>query len=494
MSPGTTQPLPSFVPAAAHDEVDPFQVSLEVVVATSTMVQHRLEERKGVRSRQDPALTQFFKWKTVTPLRDPEQRPSFVVAPIDVLVFDTAEGPRFQLMELNGTGFGGISNVPGEVVQCFIESIRETAATVRDPGGVFLMGISGLESPERPRLNKLMHEKMMFAQALLEGLRRQHPEAVLHAMPALLDDPSLLGQGSAPAVVMGYMKDFLRALERNEEGQLMLHGRRVAGILNDRFILNILDHFGGNVDLSRVVTLNRCYEAGGDKAVAYGLLNQLLESTPVPSMPPSFPHELAHDREGLILAIEAWLARGERTVIKPHGTGAGHGIEFFLDLQADRATIEATVDETLRLTEAYYTIRGGAFPYTLCPFVDTRVIDQPGHALHGHKYELRIVVYRDGDFLHAFPAVAKVASRPFDPAAPDRLSLINNITAASEAQQDGVSYILPLANRDTLALLGLTLDDMVAVGQAMTRYVRHVLDSLDDPREALSSVIASHLE
>ena len=30
------------------------------------------------------------------------------------------------------------------------------------------------------------------------------------------------------------------------------------------------------------------------------------------------------------------------------------------------------------------------------------------HKMFGHKFELRVVVYRDGDVLRAFPSIAKV--------------------------------------------------------------------------------------
>ena len=135
------------------------------------------------------------------------------------------------------------------------------------------------------------------------------------------------------------------------------------------------------------------------------------------------------------------------------------------------------------MTEQYYALQGGAFPYTVCDFLDTCTIRQPGHPLRGHKYELRVVVYRDGMQLKAFPSIVKVASEPYDPAGPTPLSLINNITMSAQSKDAaGADFMLPLANRDTLALLGLGREELMDLCATATRFLRHVLDKVqDDP-------------
>ena len=47
----------------------------------------------------------------------------------------------------------------------------------------------------------------------------------------------------------------------------------------------------------------------------------------------------------------------------------------------------------------------------MCDFLDTATVcpdEGKGHKMIGHKFEIRIVVYRDGDELKAFPSIAKV--------------------------------------------------------------------------------------
>src|SRR5205807_1220312 len=120
-----------------------------------------------------------------------------------------------------------------------------------------------------------------------------------------------------------------------------------------------------------------------------------------------------------------------QVVIKPQGTGLGHGLEFFLDPEESPDDVIGKIDHSIRVTEHYYAAVGGAFPYTLCEFVDAAVISRPGHPLEGHKFELRVVVYRDGPSLVAVPSIAKVSSHGYDADKPTRLSLINNITASA---------------------------------------------------------------
>jgi hypothetical protein len=457
---------------------DPFQLSIDTLVASSTLLGHELESRSVVSDAQDADLTAEITSASEVPLANDAQRLLFTCAPLDVLVGDRHGQPEFHLIELNGTGIGGVSNMPGAVVSRILESLREIAQHIPDPTGVVLLGISGKESPERPRLNKLMHEKMLFGEALANGLRARHGRAAVACAPHVLERHGALPT-DRPVVILGYMKDLFAALGMNRAGHICFGGRRVSAILNDRFCLNVLDHLGKRVDLRELHPINACFLPGSDKAVAYALLNDFLEANPQACFPPRVLFQLTHHRSDLVRAVTDFLTQGHRVVIKPHATGVGHGIEFFLDCEAERRDIIRTIDGSIRLTERYYDAAGGAFPYTVCQFIDTRLIDRPDHPLCRHKYELRVVVYRDGSALRAFPSIVKVASRPYDAAAPDRMSLINNVTAATEdGHLRGVDFVLPLTNLQTLHLLGLTVKDMKALSLACTRFVRFILDRL----------------
>src|SRR5690606_26249902 len=108
----------------------------------------------------------------------------------------------------------------------------------------------------------------------------------------------------------------------------------------------------------------------------------------------------------------------------------------------------------------------------------------PGHPLHGHKYELRVVVYRSGMTLRAFPSIAKIARERDDCGGAVRRALINNITASGDtAKVNGVDYMLPLCNANALEMLGLSLEEVESLCAAATGYVRYVLDQVEDRPE-----------
>jgi hypothetical protein len=404
----------------------------------------------------------------------------FAVAPLDVLVTENAKRRQFHVIEINGTGIGGLTNMPGTAVGSVLENLCEWAERMPEPDALVLVASSGKENDRSPRINRLIHEKILYAEALKRGFEFSGRPANVVTMAELMTDAGALREGRA-TIVLGYMKEFLTKLELDDDGKLHLLGRRVHAAVNDRFCLNVLHQFDRDVDLESFQTMNRGFLAGADKGVAYALLNKFLAKSPRACLPAHVNHERVFNRDELIAAVLAWVRRGRRTVIKPQGTGLGHGIEFFLNGSQDEESIIAQIDSSLRLTEEHYRLKGGAFPYTVCEYLDARTIENPNHPLHGHKFELRIVVYRDGMRLKAFPAIAKVASESYDPANPAYLSLINNITASSQAKKTaGVEHMLPLANRDTLALLGIPASELKELCTVATTFMRFVLDQVED--------------
>lgn len=457
---------------------DPFQIDFETLVAASPMLGHKLENRSSIRKQQDLGLLEKLQEASTLPLRCASQQDAFVVAPLDILVSREGGKPQFHIIELNGTGIGGVSNMPADVVAAVAASLRRAARSCWQPESVLLLPVSGKECKESPRLNKLMHEKLIFAEAMQAGLAAAGGQADLVTLEGLQRGTQTLRSGVS-AVVIGYIKDFLDACELGDDGGVYLHGRLVTGAVNDRFCLNLISQFKGQIDLTRFTAINGTYIAGGDKGAAYSLLDEHLVHQGSDLFPERVHHAHAHDRDELVATVQRWLRLGRRPVIKPHGTGIGHGIEFFLDREESAASIARRVDESIQITEEYYAAVGGAFPYTVCEFIDSDVIEQPEHRLEGHKYELRVVVYRDGLSLKACPTIAKVASQRFEAAAASRENLINNITNSSVTTQgDGTDYMLPLCCEQTLQLLGISIDQMQELCRVATQYVRHAIDEI----------------
>ena len=228
---------------------DPFQLSFETVVAASPMLGHRLENRSSIRTRQDTTLLERWQEASTLPLRSAAQQDAFVVAPLDVLVSREQGKAQFHIIELNGTGIGGVSNMPESVVAAVAASLRRVARSCWEPDSVLLLPVSGKECEESPRLNKLIHEKLIFAEAMQAGLADVGGDADIVTL-AGLDSGNQGFREGVSTVVIGYIKDFLDACEVTLDGVVTLHGRRVVGAVNDRFCLNLIS----NITNSAVTT------------------------------------------------------------------------------------------------------------------------------------------------------------------------------------------------------------------------------------------------
>jgi hypothetical protein len=458
----------------------PFSLPLETIVAASSLMGHRLEDRTCIRDRQDLVLLESLQDSSTVPLRGTSQQSLFVVAPLDIMVSGPPGQTQFHIIELNGTGIGGLTNMSSAGVSAVLNSLKQITQSHWEREAVYLVAISGKECIESPRLNRMVHEKLLFAEALKAGFGERGSQASILALPDLLRGEQAYHPGE-PAIVLGYIKDFLDALMLDDDGRLHLAGRPVSGAVNDRFCLNVISQFGGQVDLKQFQTVNRCFLAGGDKGVGYALLNEYLAEHPHVRFPKRMEYAHAQNRENLIDHVVRWKELGRKTVIKPHGTGIGHGIEFFLDPLEPVDPVIERIDHSIRTTEEYYHTAGGAFPYTLCEFIDSRTISQMNHPMHGHKYELRVVVYREALALKAFPSIVKIAPERFDAINPDHGNLINNITASAVREKNaGMEHMLPLTNLETIRLLNLSVDDIQAACKVATGYVRYILDQVED--------------
>jgi hypothetical protein len=456
------------------------QVSMDTLIAASPMLSHELEDRSRIRLHQHVELGEKLGDRTAQRLRGPSQRDLFCVAPLDILVSEQGGRKQFHLLELNGTGIGGLSNMPDVTSATILRSLSESCSAFTDPNGVVLMAVSGKESDKAPRLNRLMHEKLLFVDAIRAGLERSFDRSEVRCLEQLGSE-SAETDIPRPTVVLGYIKDLLGALEVRPDGSLSIMGRSVMGAVNDRFCANVLQQFPGQVDLNQLATFNRCFAAGSDKGIAYQLQDEFVQKHPHPAFPDRVHYAHASTRDELIATVLEWLRKGRQVVIKPHGTGLGHGIEFFFSASEPPDDIIERIDSSLAQTAEYYGIAGGALPYTICEYVDATTVASPEHPLCGHKFELRVVVYRDGDSLRAFPSIAKVARERAAEGSFVRRSLINNVTASGDTQKvRGTDYVLPLCNLRTMQTLGLTVDDIQNLCQLSTAYVRHVLDQVED--------------
>ncbi|MDP1564098.1 MAG: hypothetical protein Q8M16_22165 [Pirellulaceae bacterium] len=468
---------------------NPFQVDISTVVAAGPMLGHALEDRSEIRNSQEQDLVSYIDDVSAIELFPSDAASSFVVAPLDILVSREDDHIQFHIIEMNGTGIGGVSNLPASVVQSVLASIREAVADIARPDAIVLLPVSGKEDESNPRLNKLMHEKMMFAQAIADGLADAQGQAEVITLCGLQTGKQQLCS-DRPTVVIGYMKELLEACSVIPSGTLLLGGRPVVGALNDRFCLNLLNKFP-TIDLDQFHPINGTYLAGGDKGIAYSLLDEHLVYLPSAVFPTRVHHAHATDPAELIATVLDWIHEGRRPVIKPHGTGIGHGIEFFLDPSESVESICKRIHDSIETTQEYYGTDEGAFPYTICEYIESDVIQAEDHQFNGHKYELRVVVYRDEKYLRACPSIAKVAPIAFDSSNPNRENLINNITNASAVhQKNGTDQMLPLCSQATLQLLEISAGELGKLCRVATRFVQQAIREIPKQRIQMQRILA----
>src|SRR5688572_1379085 len=126
-------------------------ISIDTLLAASPMLGHKLEDRSRVRNSQDLGLIRSFQQASAIPLSNDAQKDLFLVAPLDILVEGDDGHKRFHIIETNGTGIGGLTNMPGAVIQTVLDSLAEMAGRWVEPNPLVLIGVSGLESSKHPR-------------------------------------------------------------------------------------------------------------------------------------------------------------------------------------------------------------------------------------------------------------------------------------------------------------------------------------------------------
>ncbi|MEW5297912.1 MAG: hypothetical protein WDW36_001090 [Sanguina aurantia] len=471
--------------------VDLLHCSLPTLLGTCEMLGHGMEDRTSICRQQDAQLLSRLQVETKCQLRDGSQRPLFVVAPLDVLVTrDNAGRNQFHIIEINGTGISGLTNMSQESVRAVLASFAEAPLSLLQENCLVLVASSGQET--FPPVSRTLHEKMLYIEALRRGFEATGRECHITNMTRLEKRPDSMPR-TGVTLVLGYMKQFraqfmLDATTHN----VMLFGRPVHAAINDRFVLNIMHQFNHQVDLTTFTSLNAGFAAGADKGIAYELYNQFFGSEEHGAhfgvMAPSMDFQKAQTREQLLEIITARLDNGQGpVVIKPQGTGCGHGIEFFFAPQTQEEIVEK-VDRAMQTVGSNYNMQCGGLPFTVCGFLDTAAINSEvgeTHKMNGHKFELRIVVYRCGSELLAFPSIAKVAREAFDPEHPsNKKSLINNITtSAKETATAGAEFMLPLANTHTLGLLGISLEELTELCTAATHFIAYTIDQVQDNPE-----------
>src|SRR5437762_1588246 len=136
---------------------NPLQISLDTLIGVAPMLGHKLADHRRIRDRQDRDLIQAIQTQTSVLLRDPSQQALFSIAPFDILITRIDGRKQFHMLEINGTGIGGLCNMSIEAVEAVLDGLRQTAQHMEPHDAVVLVASSGKEDDEAPRLNKALH-------------------------------------------------------------------------------------------------------------------------------------------------------------------------------------------------------------------------------------------------------------------------------------------------------------------------------------------------
>jgi hypothetical protein len=456
---------------------DGLSIRLPTLIGLSPMLGHRLDDRNTIAKSQDCFLAMRLVRESGYPLPERVRPQDFFVAPLDILPYRHEGRLQFQLLELNGTGIGGVTNMPEPLVLDILDTIAEIGNLSNGSAPLIVVASSGRELAENLKPSHLLHEKFLFVDQIAAALERRFGDCEILCLDQLVarggwNDPS------RPAVLLGYSRELVQQ-SCVCEGVPRLYGRDASAVVNDRFLFN-LRAARGALDSRAFLAANSCYAVGADKAEAYRHVNSFVAENFLFSrdrskgMESFIRYDVCDDYDSLLQKVLSRLSRGERLVIKPSGTGHGDGIEFFLCNENKDVVADRIGGSIATVAERYGC--GAGFPYTVAEYLDAEVIRDERHPLRGRKFELRVVVYRKGRMLHAVPSIAKVAPEKWDPAHPTRGALINNISAAVRSGKTaGASQALPLCQAETMQALGLDEGILSEICCWASSYVAHVL-------------------
>lgn len=452
------------------------RISLSTLMEVSTLLGHPLEDRTPIRQAQDPALLQDVMQQSARLVDSPVRQERFYFGCLDFLMYQREGQWLFSPLEMNGTGMVGLTNLPLFVMERLLNTLSDIPSRLSADAPLILVPYSGTYKLATSGTSQLIHERILYAQAMKEAFQRLYGKGMITGLPRLETNPGVISPGM-PMVVLGYVKDLFAHLSVSD-GRLMFFGRPVAAAMHDQFCDYVLQHYGAEMDPDGFKPVNHIFPVATDKGGMYQVYNRMIRAQAFPSVSDPVHYDLLPDRDALVDYVLDALADGRKLVIKPHAGGLGRGIEFFIAPESRERTIEK-IDASITSMEKFYGVAGAVFPYTVCDYIDSRVIDAPTHPFHGHKFELRMMVIRDGDSLQAVPSIVKVASVAYDPAHTERLMLLNNIDASKKAHnRSGLEFMLPLGSPDTLSLLGITMEQLTDLCRFTTAFVEHVLETV----------------
>ncbi|MDX2084763.1 MAG: hypothetical protein SFZ03_05180 [Candidatus Melainabacteria bacterium] len=469
--------------------MDRFSLDLRTLVETASILGCPQEDRTPIRNAQDLNLLAQIQQHSTLHLPNDIARPErFFFGCLDFLITRVAGQLRYSPMEMNGTGMAGVASVASPCFAEILNSLHAVGSLIKPTTAngalwppVFLVPYSGSEKVQGSCSAPLRYERILYADRIRLGLE-QHldTDADIQTLPEI--QAQAYFRPERPTVVLGHLKDLVRTMTFHD-GQAWLMETPVTGSVHDQFCEVVCQRLQRQGQPFQFLSCNSLSPVTPDKGAFYATVNQLLAQQHFAYSAGPIGYFHAHSVSEMSHQIDEALKAGRKLVIKPAASGLGRGIDFFLEPKP-LAAIQQQIEASMAAAVNFYGEPDTVFPYTVCDFIDSEMVPDPAHPQYGHKYECRVMVYREGRQIKACPSLVKIASQAYDHRVNDRLMLLNNVSASTAfTRQSGLDFVLPLTHPATLQTLGLSEALLAEMCSFSTTFVQFVLKTLEPTAE-----------
>lgn len=455
-------------------------LSLSTLIEVSPILGLFFDNRSRIRADQKEEIYSRIQEKTTLTLKNPEQKELYYFGCLDFLVYEKNGEKKFNFLEFNGTSIGGLLSTPLDIYEKMLLELGEATKYIKDPVPVIMIPFFTTLKETGAPVSKIFHERIVIAEYIKQALIKQHGAAQIVALPELLKLNYF--KPRIPTIVIGHIKHFMPVLNCIHD-RLCLFQQPISLSIQDNVCSKLFRFYKDSIKPDSFIAINPTYIFAANKGTAYNMFNEFIKDNYYPSLNVPIDYVNAYSREELINIVLDSLKKGKKLVIKPHASGIGKGVDFFFNNEPEEETIKK-IDNSLKLSEIYQGEQSWIFPYTVCEFINSCVIKNEDSPMYKHKFEVRIVVYREEDKLKALPSIAKVSSKKYDETFVDRLMLLNNVSVSTATDIGLVdNFVLPLNNYTVLDTIDLSMDHLEELSKFSVNFIQYVIDNIDSLKD-----------
>lgn len=451
-------------------------LSISTLLEASSLMGLSFDNRLKIQDNQVIDFVTDIQNKTQTFLDSDSKKKLFFVTALDFINFENNNQLTSGFLEINGSGFSGIANISNFAISSIVNELTNMPLYINDEIPVAIVPCSGSQAIKTSGVTSLIYEKILYAQSIKEGFIDKFGSGSIVSLYDLIKYKDV--KFTKPTVIVGYLMDLMGHLTCHD-GRMHIFNHPISVALHDRFSDNVVNAHSETIDPGTFYSVNSIYPITSDKGMAYTFYNDFIKDKSYRFMKSNINFTRVYSREELINQLLENNKSGLKSVIKPHAAALGRGIEFFLGDETINDVV-SKIDDSIKATNYFCGVSGWAFPYTICEYIDCSTVPNPDSLLYKHKYELRIIVYRENLQIKAFPSIVKVCFKKYDENNVDRLMLLNNIAAsAGKSLSDGSNFMLPLSNPETVKLLGMSPEHIEELCKFSCDFVKYTINRIE---------------